>query len=72
MSLKSIWSKIPLELRKEAASFAHTFFGTLIVTVGLQVNSGAVSWSKEALISLGVAAARSAWKVAFNKIVLKK
>ena len=70
--LKTLWSKVPEAWRKEATSFAHTFIGTLVVTVGFQINAGQISWTKEALVALAVAALRSAWKAAFNKVVLKK
>lgn len=70
--LKSLWLKIPLEWKKEATSFLHTFVASLVLTIAMQIEKGDIPMSKDALLALGLAAIRSAWKVAFNKIFLKK
>jgi len=68
--IKEWWTKIPYEWRKEITSFSHTFIGTFIVVVGTDLSN--IAWSRDALIALAVSALRSAWKAAFNKIILKK
>lgn len=64
--LKSAWSNLPLETRKEITSFTHTFVATFGVFLSTQIAQGGLVLTKSAIMSLGAAAARAALKAAFK------
>lgn len=69
--LKKLWSSLPEKYRKEITSFSHTFFGTMILFIGIQLSSGQIEWKQEALMALAISAIRAAWKAAYNAVFLQ-
>lgn len=66
------WHEIPESWRIELASAVHTFVGAFLFQVAFQLHpilaAGQLPTTKEALIALGLAVTRSAWKNAWVAI----
>lgn len=70
--ITGLWYEIPETWRVELASAVHTFVGAFLFQVAFQLHpilaAGQLPTTKEALIALGLAVTRSAWKNAWVAI----
>ena len=72
MSIKQLWLKIPEKVRKEIHSFVQTFLTVAFLEMSIAIEKGIPMADHAALIALLVAIARTAFKSAYNSILLGK